>query len=114
MKSPTQQTLKYLRDRGWLCRIVEKWNPHARKRVDLWGADIIAIKSGVGYPLLVQCTSAGHGNIEQRQAKIEEIPAAKIWLESSAFMVQAWRKDGTAITRFAYYEDGELSWHEQS
>lgn len=106
-----QQTLKYLRDRGWKCRIVEKWIPQARKRLDCFGGDILAIKSGMGYPLLVQCTSAS--NIAARQKKIDEIPEAKVWLESGAFMVQGWRKDGTAITRFAYYEDGNISWHEQ-
>ncbi len=35
--SPTQLTLKHLRDDGWTAEIVEHWNPHARIRHDLLG-----------------------------------------------------------------------------
>ena len=43
--SPTQRTLAYLKSQGYLCQVVEKWNPHARIRQDLYGfIDILAIK----------------------------------------------------------------------
>ena len=35
--SPTQRTLKRLRDLGYLAEVVERWNPHAKVRNDLFG-----------------------------------------------------------------------------
>jgi predicted PhzF superfamily epimerase YddE/YHI9 len=56
--TPTERSLKYLREKGYLCAIVEKWNPHARIRQDLWGwCDILAIKKDE--VLAVQVTSTG-------------------------------------------------------
>lgn len=54
--SPTQRTLKALRDQGYRVAIVEKWNPHARIRQDLYGCiDVLAI--GNSETRAVQCTS---------------------------------------------------------
>ena len=45
--SPTQRTLAKLRAEGWLPAVVEKWNPHARIRQDLYGfIDLVALKDG--------------------------------------------------------------------
>jgi hypothetical protein len=45
--SPTQRTLAECRKRGWVCQVVEKWNPHARIRQDLFGCiDIVALVPG--------------------------------------------------------------------
>ena len=64
--SPTQRSLKYLRDEGYLVAIVEHWQPFARIRKDLWGwADLLAIKRGE--VLAVQVTSEGVAN---RVAKV--------------------------------------------
>ena len=42
--SPTSRTLKYLRTQGWEAGIVEKFNPYAHVRQDLFGfIDIIAL-----------------------------------------------------------------------
>jgi len=42
--TPTRRTLEALRARGLTCGIVEKWNPHARIRQDLFGwIDIVAM-----------------------------------------------------------------------
>jgi hypothetical protein len=55
--TPTQRSLEYLREQGYLCAIVEKWNPHARIRQDLWGwCDILAIKKNE--VLAVQVTAS--------------------------------------------------------
>ena len=35
--SPTQRSLKLLRDEGYTAQVVERWNPHARVRQDLFG-----------------------------------------------------------------------------
>ena len=42
--TPTQRTLAECKRRGWIAAVVEKWNPHARIRQDLFGCiDIVAI-----------------------------------------------------------------------
>ncbi|MHB1530468.1 MAG: hypothetical protein ACYCXT_13820 [Acidiferrobacteraceae bacterium] len=55
--SPTQRTLRHLRKAGYpLVQVVEKWNPHAGVRQDLFGIiDVLAV--GPGGVLAVQCTS---------------------------------------------------------
>ena len=35
--SPTQRTLKYLRDKGYTAQVVEHWNAFAKRRIDLFG-----------------------------------------------------------------------------
>ena len=68
--SPTQRTLKWLRDAGYLAEVVEKWNVHARIRQDLFGAiDIVA--SSPECPILgVQCTS--DSNFAARLKKLRD------------------------------------------
>jgi hypothetical protein len=39
--SPTQQALKYFRDRGGECVIVAYFNKWAKRRIDIWGADFL-------------------------------------------------------------------------
>jgi hypothetical protein len=54
--SPTQLTLKWLRDEGYLAEVVEKWLPGINVRKDLWGwCDIVALKDEE--TVAVQCTS---------------------------------------------------------
>jgi hypothetical protein len=66
--SPTQRTVAHLRELGYLPAIVEKWNPHARIRQDLWGwCDVLAVREGE--VLAVQCTAAG---VAARVRKIAE------------------------------------------
>lgn len=68
-KSPTVRSLEKLRAEGYLCQIVERWNPYARIRQDLFGiGDILAIREGE--TLLVQTTS--RGNVAARVTKIQE------------------------------------------
>lgn len=60
MTSPTQLSLKYLRDLGYMAEVVEKTIPHTFIKKDLFGfIDIIAIKPGTTGVLGVQCTSDG-------------------------------------------------------
>ena len=67
-KSPTQRSLEYLREQGYHCEIVEKWNPWRRVRQDLWGwCDILAIRRNE--VLAVQVTSSG---VAARIKKIQE------------------------------------------
>lgn len=67
-KSPTQRSLEYLREQGYHCEIVEKWNPWRRIRQDLWGwCDILAIRRNE--VLAVQVTSSG---VAARIKKIQD------------------------------------------
>lgn len=65
--TPTQRTLKHVRDEGYLAEVVEHWNSHAKIRQDLFGfVDVVALRPGetVG----IQCTSTQ--NVSARVAKI--------------------------------------------
>ena len=92
MTSPTQRSLKLLRDEGYLCAVVEKWNPHAKIRQDLFGViDILGIRAaGV---IAVQTTSLS--NIASRIEKVETNP--NLWLMLNAgwdVEVHGWAKKG--------------------
>jgi hypothetical protein len=67
MSSPTQRSLAHLREQGYNAAVVEKWNPHARIRQDLFGfIDILAIREGE--TLGVQACSGT--DVSKRIAKI--------------------------------------------
>ena len=87
---PTARSLKLLRERGYRCAVVEKWNPHARIRQDLFGVvDILAIKGPE--TLAVQATSGSH--VADRVTKIAESEAiADIRAAGWSFYVHGWRK----------------------
>ena len=92
--TPTQRSLKYLRDQGFLCGVVEKWNMHARIRQDLFNIiDIIAIKPGI--ILGVQATSDNGGNVAAHYNKALEQPGLKAWLDAGGqFQIVGWGKKG--------------------
>lgn len=67
--SPTQRTLKRLRDLGYLAEVVEHWNQHAKVRNDLFGfGDVIGLREGE--VLLVQATSGDNVAARVRKAGI--------------------------------------------
>jgi len=67
--SPTQRSLKYLRDQGYKCWVVEHWNAFTHRRQDLFGClDILAV--GNGETIGIQTTS--RGNVSSRVKKIQE------------------------------------------
>lgn len=69
--TPTQLSLKALRDAGYTAAIVEHWNPHVRIRQDLFGfIDIVALRHGE--TLAVQTTS--RDNLSARLRKIADHP----------------------------------------
>lgn len=90
---PTQRSLALLRKDGWTAGVVEKWNPHARIRQDLFGfVDIIAVKPGKGI-LALQVTSGA--NLASRLAKIVAEPRAALWLRSGGLLeAHGWRLAG--------------------
>jgi hypothetical protein len=96
MASPIERTLRLLRREGYRAAVVERWNPHARVRVDLFGCiDVIAV--GHGVTVGVQATTAS--NMAARVTKIltdpDVAPAALAWLQAGNIMqVVGWRKRG--------------------
>lgn len=91
--SPTQRSLALLRERGYLCAVVERFVrfPPPGHRVDLWGiGDILAVKPGE--TLLVQCTTTGTAERVRKIAENEN--TLKLLLVPWKIEVWGWRKVG--------------------
>ena len=88
--SPTQLTLKLLREDGWTVEVVEKWIPGANIRKDLFGfIDLVALKDD--QTLGVQATS--YSNISARVKKIENAELLSAVRKASwRVWVIGWRK----------------------
>jgi hypothetical protein len=94
--SPTQRSLKLLRDEGWTVSVVEYWqavpgHPGGGVRKDLFGfGDLLALREG-DKPLIVQTTSGA--NLAARRDKIDASDAAKLWLTCGGRIeIHGWRK----------------------
>lgn len=90
--SPTQRSLALLRERGYLVAVVERWNPYARVRQDLFQIlDLLAVRGEE--TLGVQVTSDSH--VAERVAKITQSDATS-WLRRAnwSLVVHGWRKRG--------------------
>lgn len=87
---PTERTLQRLRREGWRAAVVERWNPHARIRQDLFGVvDVLAIRQGE--TLAVQATS--DSNVSSRVTKLEDSEALPELREAGwSLQVWGWRK----------------------
>lgn len=91
--SPTQRSLKLLRQDGWTCHVTERWNAFARIRQDAFGfGDILAFRGHE--TILVQTTS--DANVSARIKKILDIPEAHAWASGAAraIVVHGWGKKG--------------------
>ena len=90
--SPTQRTLAECRKRGWTAQVVERWNPHARIRQDLFGCiDIVAL-TDTGILGIQACAGASHA---ARMAKCRAEPRMWEWFYSGGhFEVWSWAKRG--------------------
>lgn len=89
--TPTARSLALLRREGWTCQVVERYCPHSRRRIDLFGIiDVVAARAGS--PILgIQATSGS--NHSARVRKASAAPELRTWLESGAgFQVWSWRK----------------------
>ncbi len=89
MGSPTQRSLKLLRERGYVAEVVEYWNHFARRRVDLFGViDIVGVKDVI---VGVQTTSAS--NASARIKKMIGNEAVIAWIQvGGEILVHGWRK----------------------
>ena len=88
--SPTQLTLRKLRAEGYTAEVVERWNPFAKCRQDLFKiVDVLAV--GNGETVAVQCTS--YSNISARVRKIADAEAVPDMRDAGwRILVQGWRK----------------------
>ena len=95
--SPTARSLQHLRALGYRAQVVERWNPFAKIRQDLFGGNIVALKSGEPV-LVVQATSAT--NHAARRTKLEEQGFAALWTGAGARLeIWSWAKAGARGTR---------------
>lgn len=92
--TPTQRTLKNLRENGWIVQVVERWNSFARIRQDLFGCiDIVAVKGDSRGVFGVQATSGN--NVAARIQKSVAEPKLRAWLQAgNRFAVVGWSKRG--------------------
>jgi hypothetical protein len=91
-KQPTQRTLEHMRELGYVCAIVEKWNPHARIRQDMFGfIDVLCVK-GEDIVGVQACSGAG-GDSAERVRKITEHANWPLICEAIRVVVQSWRKN---------------------
>lgn len=90
--SPTQLSLKLMKERGYKCEITERWNPFARVRQDLYGfIDVLCL--GDGEVVGVQTTS--YSNMSARVKKIREHENFKFVAGAGIrILVQGWHKKG--------------------
>ena len=81
----TKLSSDYLEKDGWMCGVVERWIPQAKRRIDLFGfLDMVCIKKG--QPMLgIQATASG--NATARIRKITDSESAKLWL-SCGYLIE--------------------------
>lgn len=94
MISPTQRSLKWLRDQGYISQVVERWNMFAHIRQDLFGCiDIVGVNAKETGVLGIQATTTG--NISKRWTKSIAIPTLRTWLlAKNRFIIHGWSKKG--------------------
>lgn len=91
--SPTQRSLEHARRQGWTAGVVERWNPHARIRQDLFGFVDVIVLDGEPGALAVQATSASNHASRVRKIREQCAEAAQAWLGSGGrIQVWSWRK----------------------
>lgn len=91
---PTQRSTALCRARGWTYQIVERFNIHAKRRVDLFGViDVVVLDGQGGGPLGIQCSRGGDHATHRTKALAE--PRLREWLASPArFEIWSWEKKG--------------------
>jgi hypothetical protein len=92
--SPTARSLATLRKEGWTAQVVEKFNPGARVRQDLFGCiDIVAIRPDRPGVLGIQACVTG--DQAKRFCKVQSEPRIVTWKAAGNGMeVWGWSKKG--------------------
>lgn len=126
--SPTQRSLKWLRDQGYIAAVVEQnvripamnGQPAKMFKRDLFGfVDIVAMKADVMGTTFIQVTAGLGSHRTERQAKMEAADALRPMLAAgNSCEFHAWRKVGKRgarklwkLARFQARLHGEaISW----
>lgn len=103
MMTPTQRTLRALRDKGMVCAIVERWNPHAGIRQDLFGIiDILALDPERGV-IGIQSTGSAFSQHADKLLN-ERAQECADWLSTPGTSLELWgwrkiklKRGGTAM-----------------
>jgi len=94
--SPTERTLDWLREHGYMVARCEHWNHFAKCRQDLWGiVDVWAVNED--RDVLIQTTVGSHH--AERVQKAMACPAMPLLLLRHSFEVWTWEKQGPRGTR---------------
>lgn len=90
--SPTARTLQYFREQGCIAAVVEKWNPHAKIRQDLFGCiDLLVIQ---GRKLIaIQATSGTNHNARMTKCIGNDKLCAYLYT-GNLFEIFSWSKKG--------------------
>jgi hypothetical protein len=97
MRSPTQRTLKYLRERGNVAavQVVEHYIkfPHMAHGVrrDLWGADILCVQ---GMKLIAIQTCAGSSHSDRVNKSLGNESVGNWLVTGNLFEIWSWAKRG--------------------
>lgn len=90
--SPTARSLEHLRALGYKAQVVEKTVPHTFIKKDLFGGDILALKSGQPV-LVIQCTTGA--NHAARRTKLASLGFIALWTSVGAVLeIWSWAKQG--------------------
>jgi hypothetical protein len=95
--SPTQRTIRELRNNGRKCAIVEKWNPHVGPcgiRQDLFGIiDVIALDPEQGV-VGIQCCAGSGFSAHLKKITEDRAQDTLDWLQTPGAHLElwAWRK----------------------
>ena len=99
--TPTARSLQYIRGMGFTAQVVERFNPFAKVRQDLFGCiDLIACIPAVGILGIQACAGASHA---ARRAKAIAEPRLRDWMRCGGkFEVWSWTKRGPRGKRKAW------------
>jgi len=99
--SPTKRALADLRKLGFTAHVVERWNPFAHIRQDMFGVvDIVSMREGFGI-LAVQATDSTSHSKRREKALAE--PRLRTWLLSGGrFEIWSYGLKGKAGVRKLY------------
>ena len=92
--TPTARTLRYLRERGHVAEVVERWNHHARIRQDLFGfIDVLSVCDG----RVFGWQACGGSDVSARVAKVEASPLLPAVAAAMAVAVIGWKRYAKSV-----------------
>lgn len=102
-KSPTQKTLKLLRDQGYLTCVTEYWMAHAQRRKDLYGfIDIVCLDLNLKVKGILGVQTTSKSGLSARIKKAKGKDAFWIWLATgNRVEFHGWDGEDVRIIEFS-------------